>query len=129
MAILIANVGAFAKFSNNSPFGCEKLCDEAFWYTSPSTEEVAAEIGFFTNLRKSGKWGFTPLHWAVRSDNSETVRLLLDAGSPVNAKANQGGTALLEMDFQRYRLPPQRNEVEIVSMLLDAGGRSFNRRL
>ena len=45
--------------------------------------------------------GTTALHWAVRADDLETVRLLLAAGADVNAATREGITPLVAGRDQR----------------------------
>ena len=103
---------------------CTVLCDSGFWDASPTMVEVAEELNFFTDLSKSRATGlklfpprqasYTPLHWAVRNRDAEIVKLLIEAGAPVNATAVQNLTPLHFADG-RYSNPT------ITALLLAAG--------
>src|SRR5690242_17013887 len=57
--------------------------------------------------------GTTPLHWATRADNFDTVKLLLDAGADASAADIYGVTPLY--------LAAENGSASIIAALLDAG--------
>lgn len=103
---------------------CTVLCDKDFWSVSPSSDEAAAELSFFTDLSKSRATGlklftpqeasFTPLHWAARRGDADTIGLLIDAGAPVNATAAFSQTPL-------YFAVSWGRDPKITALLLAAG--------
>jgi hypothetical protein len=61
--------------------------------------------------------GTTPLHWAVRADDADTVRLLLDAGAKTKA-ANRYGVTPLSLAAVNGSAP-------VIEMLIKAGREGF----
>jgi len=59
---------------------------------SPSVLQALLKRGAEVSARDST--GDTPLHWAVRDCNAESVRLLVDAGADVNARDKKGRTPM-----------------------------------
>lgn len=122
IAVLSVLVGLI--FINWHYSRCTTLCDRGFWDASPSVEDVATELNFFTDLSKSRATGFnlfppqkasyTPLHWAVRNRDAEIVELLIEAGAPTNATADFTLTPL-HFTGGRYSNPT------ITALLLEAG--------
>ena len=60
--------------------------------------------------------GLTALHWAVRSNNTEMVRLLLSKGASLQVTDNEGQTAL--------HRAVRTNNRELLTVLLRSGGSS-----
>jgi len=80
----------------------------------------------------SDKGGDTPLLFAVRADDAESVKQLLDAGANVNAAAADGTTALIlalykwgwpASDLEHIRAPSFMPNLQLANLLLDRGAR------
>ncbi|MEP6020633.1 MAG: ankyrin repeat domain-containing protein [Paracoccaceae bacterium] len=99
---------------------CHNLCDEDFWSASPSSNDVVAEIGLFTNLSSTDDRGRTPLHFAAVSDDPQIVHVLLEHGASIDAVADFGWTALTLSSITRPR-DQSKNQAEIMKLLLSKG--------
>ena len=81
----------------------------------PEPQEVAADADVMTRLQAAGYREATP-EWYVMSairDSVETVQIFLEAGVPIDAKNDQGATALLHAtSYQNW---------EVAKMLLEKG--------
>jgi ankyrin repeat protein len=75
-------------------------------------------------LTQEGEWGGTPLHWAAWNGYVEMVRLLLDAGAPVNIRDSRYGSSPIAWCAHGSRHCDRGNDEDypaIVNILLDAG--------
>jgi hypothetical protein len=68
------------------------------------------------DVNGAGKYGHTPLMYAVRSNNPELVRFLVDHGANINQVSNDGHTALFYARFDKNK--------PITDVLLNAGAKS-----
>jgi ankyrin repeat protein len=73
---------------------------------------VVSEVGP-RNTRNTDGGGLTPLVFAVRANDQESVRILLDAGADVNQVTHYGWSPLLVATQNRY--------YQLASFLLDRG--------
>ncbi len=84
-------------------------------------------------LTQEGEWGGTPLHWAAWNGYVEMVRLLLDAGAPMNVRDSRYGSSPIAWCAHGSRHCERANDEDypaIVNMLIDAGAtrpESYNR--
>jgi ankyrin repeat protein len=87
----------------------------ALFATQSNCKEILVLICAAESFDPAGtdSTGMTALHMAVRNRNVDTVRMLLEAGVPVNHAESYGYTALHEAASLRH--------LEIVQLLLDAG--------
>lgn len=82
--------------------------------TNPSVLEILIKRG--AKLDVATETGATALHRAAMAGKTESVRLLLEAGAPVNAVDKSGGTRTTPLlEAARVNLP------EIVSLLIEHG--------
>lgn len=65
------------------------------------------------NINLQNKYGWTPLHIAIRRDRREMVEYLLDRGADINKKDGVGWTPLMESIMD--------DKPELCKRLLDAG--------
>jgi len=75
-------------------------------------------------LTQEGEWGGTPLHWAAWNGRVEMVRLLLEAGAPVNVRDSRYGSSPIAWCAHGSRYCDRGNDEDypaIVHLLLDAG--------
>jgi ankyrin repeat protein len=79
----------------------------------PEVVQHLIDIGVDVNARECDLW--TPLHFAVRTKNTQVLEMLLSAGAEVDAETNEGITPLHE---SLLRLPVDEAVVEV---LLSAG--------
>ena len=86
---------------------------------SDRTARILLYLGASVNLRD--KDGMTPLLHAVRSGNSDTVRLLLSNRADPNARDNRNNPALIFAIPGRSPQVLQKTAPDIVKMLLDRG--------
>lgn len=86
------------------------------------TVRLMARLGW--PLTQEGEWGGTPLHWAAWNGRVEMVRLLLDAGAPVNVRDNRYGSSPIAWCAHGSRYCDHANDEDypaIVHLLIDAG--------
>ena len=83
-------------------------------YSDAATVKALLQAGANPNLRNEA--GATPLMWAI--DGAEKTKLLLDAGAEVDARSNDGRTALT---IATARV----GAADVVKLLLDRGAK-FN---
>ena len=57
--------------------------------------ELGADINANANNSRCGRYEWSPLHCAMFNNNTEAVRILLDAGADPNFRDNMGHTALM----------------------------------
>ncbi|MBY0491611.1 MAG: ankyrin repeat domain-containing protein [Gemmatimonadaceae bacterium] len=94
------------------------------------TVRLMAALGW--PLTAEGEWGGTPLHWAAWNGRVEMVRLLLDAGAPVNVRDTRYGSSPIAWCAHGSRYCDRANDDDypaIVHLLIDAGAtraESFN---
>jgi len=69
--------------------------------------------GAIVNPTNKTEYRITPLDWAISSDNTELVKILLDAGASVKAKNDNGDTPL--------DAAADRGDLEIAQMLIAHG--------
>ncbi|MBK7831704.1 MAG: ankyrin repeat domain-containing protein [Gemmatimonadetes bacterium] len=83
-------------------------------------------------LTQEGEWGGTPLHWAAWNGSVEMVRVLLEAGAPVNLRDSRYGSSPIAWCAHGSRFCERGNDEDypaIVHLLVDAGAtrpESFN---
>jgi ankyrin repeat protein len=83
---------------------------------------LMASVGW--PLTAEGEWGGTPLHWAAWNGRVEMVRLLLDAGAPVNVRDSRYGSSPIAWCAHGSRYCDHANDEDypaIVHLLIDAG--------
>lgn len=68
---------------------CGEVCSLDFWETASKQEKEEA-IRTVNVHSRDALSGYTPLHWAAAFGSPETVRILLEAGAPVNTLATDG---------------------------------------
>ncbi len=84
-------------------------------------------------LTDEGEWGGTPLHWAAWNGRVEMVRLLLDAGAPVNVRDSRYGSSPIAWCAHGSCYAGGANDEDypaIIHLLVDAGATrpaSYNR--
>lgn len=79
----------------------------------PAMIEHLIKRGVEVNARDC--YGYTPLHYAARSKNSEAIKLLLDAGSEIDPVDNDGLTPL------RHTLLKKPTDLKSIELLLARG--------
>ncbi|KAH8844717.1 hypothetical protein MCOR01_001986 [Pyricularia oryzae] len=106
--------------------GCEAMLGSVLLYASSqysmtSTIKLLLDQGANPNSSINGE---TPLTWAARCGNEQTVRLLLKHGAMTDQEYPSHGSALyfaiLQIGFTRNKSPAQ---VEIVELLIAAGAK------
>jgi ankyrin repeat protein len=86
------------------------------------TVRLMARLGW--PLTQEGEWGGTPLHWAAWHGRTDMVRVLLDAGAPVNVRDNRYGSSPIAWCAHGSRFCDRANDEDypaIVHLLIDAG--------
>lgn len=84
-------------------------------------------------LTHEGEWGGTPLHWAAWNGLTNMVRVLVEAGAPVNQRDSRYGSSPLAWAAHGSRFSSRANDEDypaIVHLLIDAGAtraESYNR--
>lgn len=84
-------------------------------------------------LTQEGEWGGTPLHWAAWHGQLEMVRLLLEAGAPVDQRDSRYGSSPIAWCAHGSSFSHRANDEDypaIIHLLLDAGATrppSYNR--
>jgi ankyrin repeat protein len=76
-------------------------------------DDAAVAAGFGRNTRPADGGGLTPLTYAARANDLESVKVLLDAGVDVNQQTAYGWSALLVATQNRY--------YKLASYLIDRG--------
>jgi ankyrin repeat protein len=69
------------------------------------------------------KDGQTGLHWAVIGGHSDTIKLLLERGAPLEVINVYGGTVLSQALWCVNHGDPNRDDAPIIEMLLAAGAK------
>jgi len=64
--------------------------------------------------------GMSALHWAANRGQIDAVRLLLNAGAPLETRNMYGGTVLGQTVWSAIN-EPRPGQLEAIAMLLDAG--------
>jgi uncharacterized protein len=100
------------RVSGLSPDGFSPL-HLAVFFAHPSTAQLLLDRDADVNAEADNSSHVQPLHSAAAGRSADCVRILLDAGSDVDARQHGGYTALMEAAMQG-------NE-EMVRALLDAG--------
>ncbi|MBI3789780.1 MAG: ankyrin repeat domain-containing protein [Gemmatimonadetes bacterium] len=75
-------------------------------------------------LTQEGEWGGTPLHWAAWNGRVAMVKLLLEAGAPVNVRDSRYGSSPIAWCAHGSRFSERGNDEDypaIIHLLLDAG--------
>lgn len=91
---------------------------------------VMTQLGW--PLTHEGQWGGTPLHWAAWNGRTAMVRVLLEAGAPVNIRDSRYGSSPLAWCCHGSAYCGHANDEDyptIAGLLLDAGAtraESFN---
>lgn len=80
----IAISSAFALGAVGSHFRCPNLCDEEFWAQGPSLKQVQEHVTFFTNVNAQNSDGRSPLHFASKYGDPDTINYLLRSGADLN---------------------------------------------
>ncbi len=87
-------------------------------------EAVRLMVSLGWPLTQEGEWGGTPLHWAAWNGRVDMVRLLLDAGAPVNVRDTRYGSSPIAWCAHGSRFCDRANDEDypaIVHLLIDAG--------
>lgn len=79
----------------------------------PDLERVRELAKDKAMLEREGDVGVPPLVWAIINNQSEVVKILIDAGANVNVRTREGDTPLLWAVYQ--------NREDIVKTLLESG--------
>ncbi len=94
---------------------------------------VALMISLGWPLADEGEWGGTPLHWAAWNGRAELVRLLVDAGAPINMRDTTYGSSPIAWAAHGSTFcdrRPDSDYLAVVTALLNAGAtrvESFNK--
>ena len=72
------------------------------------------------DVNGKGKYGHTPLHWAIVHHSLDVVQYLVFQGADVNAKDNRGTTPLHEI-VGRYSLVDDEPNIKILQYLIFEG--------
>lgn len=85
-----------------------------------NVEKVKSLIaaGYDVDIPNPEEFGWTPLIYAVTSDNPNVVAAILAGGADVNARDDSGQTALFSAIFQSEERPAK---IEMLHMLIEAG--------
>lgn len=100
--------------------------------TSGRFDVVRLMVSLGWPLTQEGEWGGTPLHWAAWNGYPEMVRLLIEAGAPVNQRDSRYGSSPIAWCAHGSTFCERANDEEypaIVHLLIDAGAtreESFN---
>ncbi|MGB0235464.1 MAG: hypothetical protein ACPGAC_09430, partial [Candidatus Puniceispirillaceae bacterium] len=60
---------------------CLRLCDDEFWKTQPTLNEVQSELNKGADINGRGFWGRSPLHLAAKYSRPEHIRHLVTQGA------------------------------------------------
>ncbi len=93
---------------------------------SPKVLQAMIKRGANVNVADSS--GDTPLHWAVRNCNVESVKLLLEVGANVTALDNEGRSPSYWCKTYDGLDSPKDAEKKEISRLLDAGTKKSDDR-
>ena len=87
------------------------------WSANPAQQIIHLLIESGANPNLCSTDGTTALHWAAFSDDSELVKILIEAGARVEAEQPEDGDTSLHVASEHSNL-------KIVKLLLEAGGES-----
>lgn len=65
---------------------CMRLCDNEFWKTEPTVEQLQSELNKGADLSASGLSDLTPLHYAAIFATPEHIQFLIKRGADLEAK-------------------------------------------
>jgi ankyrin repeat protein len=92
--------------------------------TSGDIDTVRAMASLGWPLTQEGEWGGTPLHWAAWNGRVELVKVLLEAGAPVNVRDSRYGSSPIAWCAHGSQFCDRANDEDypaIVHLLIDAG--------
>jgi hypothetical protein len=121
----------FSDFDINKDYDGHRLLDDALFaygYAEPDQRpHMLSLVEFF--LRKGGipdslgKWGYSYLHSAVRSNSPELIRLLLRYGADVNVRADKKHNKATPLGYARSvnKKRPGTVQPEVIQLLIQNG--------